>query len=156
MQPAPSTAPADDRAHNTAAGGGAASRLAAPAAVAAVVTVAAAFIWWADPTTPGGVIPECPTKFFLHFDCPGCGSCRMVYSVLHGDLGGALHYNAVGLAGLTVLGYGYARWTWGRLRNVAVVPWHARRYAPHVVLIVVLAWSVVRNIPVEPFTGLRV
>lgn len=138
------------------AAGGAVPRLAGPAMAAVAAALAAAFIWWADPTTPGGLIPECPTKFFLHIDCPGCGSCRMLYALLHGNIRAALHYNAVGLAGVAILGYGYARWTWGRWRNAAVVPWHARRYAPHVVLAVVLAWLVVRNIPVEPFTGLRV
>lgn len=130
--------------------------LAAPLAVAAGAAAAAAFIWAADPTTPGGVIPECPTKHYLHVICPGCGSMRMIYSLLHLDLASAFRFNAVGVLALFVLAYAYFRWTWGRLRGVRPVPWHARRYAPHIVLAVVAVWLVVRNIPVAPFTSLRV
>jgi len=37
----------------------------------------------------------CPTKALLDIDCPGCGGMRMVYSLLHGDIGAALRYNAL-------------------------------------------------------------
>lgn len=132
------------------------SRWGPPAAVIVAVVAVSLAVSWADPSTPGGLISSCPSKLLFHIDCPGCGSLRMINSLAHGDVGAALRFNAVGVLGLIVLGYTYVRWTWGRVREVSIIPWHARRFAPHVVLCVVLVWAVVRNIPVAQFTGLYV
>ena len=82
---------------------GLARRLVAPVAMAAGAGSVCAAIWFADPTTPGGLIPPCPTRTLLGIDCPGCGTCRMLYSLLHGDLPAALHYNALALVAVIVL-----------------------------------------------------
>ncbi|BBX75130.1 hypothetical protein MSHI_30360 [Mycobacterium shinjukuense] len=58
----------------------------APLVVAAAATLMCAAIWVADPTTPNGPLPTCPTKALLGIDCPGCGSLRMLHSLMHGDL----------------------------------------------------------------------
>lgn len=134
----------------------AASALAAPAGVALAVSAGCIAVNWADPTTPGGVIPECPSKMLFGVNCPGCGSTRMVYSLIHGDLGAAVAYNAVGVAALILLLWSYSAWTVGLLRGRFVRSWQHLRWAPLLVLGVVLAWFVVRNIPVEPFVSLRV
>lgn len=131
-------------------------RLAAPAAVAAASVAVCGFVAGADPTTPGGVIPVCPTKALFGIDCPGCGSTRMLYSLLHLDLVDALRYNAVGVAGLVLVIAAYLVWTWGRFRGRRIRSWQHRRWAPAIVLVVTLTWFVVRNIPVAPFTALRV
>ena len=39
--------------------------------------------------------PRCPLYAATHLLCPGCGATRALYSLLHGDLRGALHYNAL-------------------------------------------------------------
>nr|WP_064569504.1 DUF2752 domain-containing protein [Gordonia sp. LAM0048] len=115
-----------------------------------------AAVWFGDPTTPGGALPVCPTKLIFGVTCPGCGSLRAVYSLLHGDVPAALHYNAVGVLamGLLLVAFGAycARlWTGRRVRS-----WQHLRYSGVVVLVVVLAWFVIRNIPVEPFWSLHV
>ncbi|AOW93665.1 hypothetical protein BFN03_16175 [Rhodococcus sp. WMMA185] len=131
-------------------------RLGAPVAVAATIFTVCGFVAWADPTTPGGVIPVCPTKALLGINCPGCGSTRMLYSLLHLDIANALRYNAVGVAALVLLGAAYLTWTRGRLRGRKIRGWQHLPWAPAVALTVTVAWFVVRNIPFEPFTGLRV
>ena len=83
--------------------------------VAASTTLVSAAIWVGDPTTPHGPLPVCPTKALLGIDCPGCGSLRMLYSVMHGDLLAAARFNALGLAALVLLMWAYAAWTYGRL-----------------------------------------
>lgn len=128
----------------------------APAAVAAGAALGCTVILLGDPTTPGGPLPVCPTKLLLGIDCPGCGSMRMVYSLLHGELGAALHYNAVALAVLPLLVLAWITWTVGRWRGRRVESWQQWRWAPMVTLAVTLTWWVVRNIPVAPFTSLRV
>lgn len=43
--------------------------------------------------------PRCPFYAFTHLLCPGCGGTRALHELLHLNLTGALHYNAL----LTVL-----------------------------------------------------
>ncbi|AWZ23181.1 hypothetical protein CEJ39_02425 [Rhodococcus pyridinivorans] len=123
-------------------------------AVGAVAVCAA--VAWADPTTPGGVIPPCPTYSLFGILCPGCGSSRMLYSLVHLDVPAALHYNALGLVALSVLTVSFGLWTWSRARGTPMPRWTRYRWPPHLVLILTAMWFVVRNIPVAPFTALRI
>nr|WP_307851804.1 DUF2752 domain-containing protein [Williamsia sp. CHRR-6] len=124
--------------------------------MAAVAAGSCVGIWLADPTTPGGVIPVCPTKALLGIDCPGCGSMRMIYSLLHADIGAALRYNALGLVAVVLLVVSYIGWVLARFGVARLPRWQDRRWAPMLVLIAVIGWFVVRNLPFAPFTGLRV
>jgi hypothetical protein len=131
-------------------------RLGAPLGVAAAAVLACTVVWWADPTTPGGPIPVCPTKLLLGIDCPGCGSTRMLYSLLHGNLLAAVKFNALALATLVLLVWAYAAWVYGRVVGRRIWSWQHHRWAPPVILVLVVAWSVVRNLPFGPFPALRV
>jgi hypothetical protein len=130
--------------------------LAAPVAVGVLAAATCAFVAWADPTTPGGLIPPCPTKALFDIPCPGCGSARMLASVVNGDLGAALRYNAVGLFALVVLTWTYTAWWRARATGSPGRPWQNRPLAPYVVLALTVGWFVVRALPVEPFLSLRV
>lgn len=118
--------------------------------------LACAAVWWADPTTPGGLLPVCPTKLLLGIDCPGCGTLRMVYSLLHGDLLAAAKFNALALAATVLVGWAYAAWTYGRVTGRRVWRWQRHRWAATVTLVLVSAWFVVRILPFGPFPALRV
>jgi hypothetical protein len=130
--------------------------LSAPLAVAASTTLVCAAIWVGDPTTPHGPLPVCPTKALLGIDCPGCGSMRMLYSLMHGDLPAALRFNALGLVAVVLLVWAYGTWTYGRLTGRRIGSWQGQRWSAVVTLSLVVAWFVVRNIPFAPFTGLYV
>jgi hypothetical protein len=39
--------------------------------------------------------PPCPIYLTTHWLCPGCGSTRALHALLHLDVPGALHYNAL-------------------------------------------------------------
>ncbi|HET9184068.1 MAG TPA: DUF2752 domain-containing protein [Candidatus Angelobacter sp.] len=39
--------------------------------------------------------PRCPIYSATHILCPGCGATRALYELLHLNLRGALHYNAL-------------------------------------------------------------
>jgi Protein of unknown function (DUF2752) len=124
--------------------------------VAAGAGLACAVVWIGDPTTPGGFLPVCPTKALLGIDCPGCGSLRMVYSVLHGDVASALRFNALALVALALLVVAYLTWTYGRITGRPIRGWQHHRWAAIVTLVVVSVWFVVRNLPFAPFTALHV
>lgn len=133
------------------------ARLVAPAAVGATAVAGCAAIWLGDPTTPGGVLPVCPFKALTGLDCPACGGLRMVYSLLHGDVLAALHYNAVALVSVAFLTVCFVAWTRSRWRGEADwnPPW-LRGWVPAITLTVFVAWFVIRLIPIAPFTALRV
>jgi Protein of unknown function (DUF2752) len=130
--------------------------LGAPLLVAASSTLVCAAIWMGDPTTPNGPLPVCPTKALLGIDCPGCGSLRMLYSVMHGNLPAAARFNALGLAALVLLVSAYLTWTYGRVVGRRIGSWQHNRWSAVVTLALVVAWFVVRNLPFAPFTGLYV
>lgn len=130
--------------------------LAAPAAVALGGVGVCAFVLAADPTTPGGLTPPCPTRALLGFTCPGCGCARMLYSLLHGDVGAALHFNALALLALPVLVWTWLAWTLRRTGLAEPPQWQHWRWAPAVVLSAVAVWWVVRLIPGTTFANLRI
>ena len=110
----------------------------------------------ADPTTPGGLIPPCPSRHFLGILCPGCGSTRALYHLAHGDLPAALHLDALAVLCLPLLLWWFVAWTGERLTGRPLPRWDRSPRAALVVGIVTVAWLVVRNLPWAPFTALRV
>jgi hypothetical protein len=115
--------------------------------VAALAGCACAAIWIGDPTQPGSMLPACPTKALLGIDCPGCGSLRMLYSLMHGNLPAALRINAIGLLGV---------WTYGRISGRRVRSWQNYRWSAMIALVVVTVWFIIRNLPFQPFASLYV
>ncbi|MHA7649668.1 DUF2752 domain-containing protein [Mycobacterium sp. ML4] len=132
------------------------ARLSAPVLVAAASAVVCAGIWLGDPTTPNGPLPTCPTKTLLGIDCPGCGSMRMLYSLMHGDVLAAARFNALGLVAAVLLVCAFAAWTYGRWTGRRIRGWQHNRWAATVTLALVVVWFVVRNLPFAPFNALYV
>lgn len=131
--------------------------LAAPVGTAALAVAAATVIYLGNPTDSHNHLPVCPSKLLFGIDCPGCGSLRMIYSLLHGDLPAALHYNAVAVVALPLLGWSWLTWTRARARGqVRPRSWQHWRWSPTIVLVVVLTWGVLRNLPFHPFVDLYV
>ena len=83
----------------------------------------------------------CPFRDLTGVDCPGCGATRAFFSLLHGNLTGALHDNLAAVALGAVAGpYLFLAWLGWRLRHVSALrsldggdggsslaaPWHGR------------------------------
>ncbi|GAA1470976.1 DUF2752 domain-containing protein [Corynebacterium felinum] len=119
-----------------------------PLLVAGTAICGCIIIAIANPTEPDSILPRCPTKTLLGIDCPVCGTTRMLYSLTHGNITAALHYNAIALLAtlmltwawinwmLTTLGYTLPRWT----------HWTRWRYTPHTVITILTAWFLIRLI----------
>ncbi|MGW5052321.1 DUF2752 domain-containing protein [Actinokineospora sp. NPDC004072] len=135
---------------------GRAAALGPPLALAALAAAGCAAVLLADPTTPGGWLPTCPTKALAGVCCPGCGGLRMLYSLLHGDIGAALRYNAVSFVFLGLFAWAAVAWTVSRVRGRHVRSWLHWKYTPHVVIPLLIVWFVVRNLPMQPFAALSV
>lgn len=116
-----------------------------PTIVAVVAVVLAVIYYHFDPSQGGGWFPQCGMYRLTGLRCPGCGLQRAAHALLHGDVVGALRYNAM----LPVIGVGLALY--------AVIIWRDKRdslswrVANHpatsiVALVLMLGWMIVRNI----------
>ena len=102
-----------------------------------------AYIGLVDPHQPDSFFPICPFRLLTGLNCPGCGALRMIHDVLHGDLAAAINDNVLLLVGFPLLaGWILLRRRGGR--SPLTLP------AAAAVLITLLAWTVVRNLPGFP------
>lgn len=67
--------------------------------VSAAGFFAALAVVYSFPPDEHSFYPRCPFYACTHLLCPGCGGTRALHELLHLNLAGALHYNAL----LTVL-----------------------------------------------------
>ena len=88
-------------------------------------------------------LPKCLFHEWTGLYCPGCGGTRALYALLHGDLKTSLHDNLLLIpAGLTAAAL------------IAFPRIVLRRPVAVAIIVVVVAFAVLRNIPCEPFTAL--
>lgn len=130
----------------TATPGSALARLAGPVASATVALSGVLLVAAVDPNQPGHY-PLCPFRAFTGLDCPGCGSLRAVHALAHGDVVGAANDNLLAVLLLPIVVLGWAAWVrrsaLGQPRGPRVVP-AAVVYA---LLVLVVVFWVVRNLP---------
>jgi len=102
----------------------------------------------ADPSSSRW-FPPCPFHALTGLDCPGCGSTRALHALLHGHVGAAINFNLLTLPGLAMVALGFGQQHSERLRK-----WWLPLNRPKVILVVVLAFWLLRNLPFEPFLWL--
>jgi Protein of unknown function (DUF2752) len=116
-----------------------------PAAVAGIAAAGVTLLATVDPHQPGHY-PTCPFLFMTGLYCPGCGSLRAVHDLAHLDVAGAWSMNPLLLVVTPFLVGAWFAWVWrtatGRTRRRVAPAW-----VVHVVLVVVLAYWVARNVP---------
>lgn len=105
-----------------------------------------------DPYAAGNPLPSCPLYALTGLYCPGCGSTRCLYSLVHFDLPGAMAMNPLLVLSLPFLllmllnGAG--------IRPRLLDPLMRLLAMPMFWLIVLVGYAVLRNLPWAPFTGL--
>jgi hypothetical protein len=117
------------------------------AVVIGAIAVFLCFVLFFDPAK-SDLYPPCPFHAITGFYCPGCGSLRAIHQLLYGNPVAAFGLNPLMILSLPFLG--------GALIYYAVKPSLIGAYIPAfwiwvILLIIVLFW-VLRNIPVYPFT----
>lgn len=80
----------------------------------------------------------------------------MIYSLLHGDFMDAVRFNALALVAVAFLAVAFLVWTYGQVVGRRISGWQHHRWAATATMVAVTVWFVVRNLPFEPFTALRV
>ena len=125
-------------------------RLAA-AALIALAAAGAALVRYFDPVA-AGFFPACPLYRMTGFACPGCGLTRGFHALFHGDVAAALQFNALIPFWVLVFGYVFVSLALfaARGRGLPMKLFHPA--VLWIVLIVLLAFGVLRNLPFYPFT----
>jgi uncharacterized protein DUF2752 len=104
----------------------------------------------ANPYAANSLLPPCPFHALTGLYCPGCGSTRALYSLLHGDLPRALAMNpllVVALPCVALMALYAAGW-----RPRALVPLLRALERPVPWFVVLVGYGVLRNLPFSPFT----
>ena len=112
-------------------------------AAVAVTALLGALYFFFDPSLSRWA-PKCYFYAITGWECPGCGSQRMLHALLHGDLAGAWRYNAFLLCMLPAL----ALMLFTAATRLRLPKLYAVINSVPVILTVacsMLAWGVVRN-----------
>jgi len=129
-------------------------RWAAPAAVGAGVLAIGAFAA-AVPPHGQAFYPRCPLYELTGVLCPGCGAMRAVSAIFSGHFGAAVHDNLLLVAILPLLVVLWAAWLARSAGWSTALP--RLRWSPRLVAavpVVMVAFGVLRNLPMHPFTAL--
>jgi hypothetical protein len=100
-----------------------------------------------------GFFPRCPFNTFTRLFCPGCGSQRAISALVHGQFLQAVGFNVLMVASLPLIFYAAIAEVLSAFTN-----FHLKQqvfYSPlfaKVLLVLVLAFGISRNIPLYPFT----
>ena len=123
------------------------------AALAVLGAIALGVLYVFDPREPG-IYPVCPFFGLTGYQCPGCGSLRALYSLCHGNLAAAIGYNAFTALSLPFIGYSYLAGGIKAFRlgePLRVFVHHRLIWA---LLVGIVAFWTLRNVPVGPLTVL--
>lgn len=93
--------------------------------------------------------PVCLFKKLTGLDCPGCGSTRALYSLLHGRLVEAADYNLLAVLFIPVIVCGMIRVLTGKGEKL----W-SKLNKPFYYFIIICVFFFLRNINIYPFTWL--
>jgi Protein of unknown function (DUF2752) len=115
------------------------------AVLGVTVIGAGAMVYLFNPSTHA-FYPVCVFHALTGLNCPGCGTTRSLYALLHGDLRVALKDNALFILTLAALAVWSAQFT---LRKIQSQP-ATVNISPNFLwlfLVVTLVFAVVRNLP---------
>ncbi len=122
-------------------------------ALAALGIVGVAMLYMFDPRNPG-TYPICPFLGLTGYHCPGCGTLRALHQLLHGNVIAALGYNPLTILSLPFVAYSFTDGMMRafRLRGLPRV-FISHRYIWALFAGIIAFW-VLRNVPVDPLTVL--
>ncbi|WP_349985772.1 DUF2752 domain-containing protein [Stenotrophomonas sp. WHRI 8082] len=118
----------------------------------ALAAGAAVVLHHVNPYADGNPLPSCPLYALTGLYCPGCGSTRCLYSLVHGDLAGAMAMNPLLVISLPFLLLMLLNGAGVRMR--VLDPLIRMLANPMMWLVLLLGYAVLRNLPWAPFMAL--
>jgi hypothetical protein len=99
-----------------------------------------------------GLYPSCPLYSLTGLYCPGCGTTRGLHQLLHGNLEAALAMNPLMVLALPFVAYAFLSYALFGARGRSLPKVFIHPTLIKALFWVVVAYGVLRNIPVYPFT----
>ena len=122
--------------------------------VLALPLLAATVVIFLFNPTQHGFYPRCTLYVITGIYCPGCGCLRASYALVHGDVPAALHDNLLLVLTLPVVGIYSIRSAQRWLKNQPLPRFTPSPLMLKIILVVVVLFTVLRNIPAAPFNWL--
>lgn len=119
----------------------------------AAMTAGSALVWYFDPTS-SRFMPPCPLLATTGYACPGCGLTRGFHALFHGDIVGALDFNALIPIFVLIFVYLYLSLFLVAVRGRAFPKWTLSLPAIWGFLGFLLIFGIARNLPYYPFNVL--
>lgn len=93
------------------------------------------------------MFPGCPFFLVTGYECPGCGSQRAIYHLLHFNLRESVGYNVLMVASIPYILLGvYLEYFGGKTRSPKLSKIFFGRRSALIVLIIIIAYWILRNI----------
>lgn len=119
--------------------------------IAVLFVLGIALLFFFDPAS-SPIFPPCLFHLLTGLWCPGCGSGRALHALVHFDILGALDLNPLMVISLPFLGYAAASRALLYLRGKGLPRMLAAPFWGWLVLVVIIVYWVLRNVPIFPFT----
>jgi len=117
-----------------------------------LVMVGLGYFYTYNPTKGEGVFLRCPSNLIFGIYCPGCGTQRALYHLLHLELKEALRYNVLFVLSLAILLYALIikgiNLIFGTKKTI---PFFTHKYVIIGLLVMIILFGIVRNLPYYPF-----
>ncbi len=98
-----------------------------------------------------GLLPPCPFYALTGLFCPGCGTTRMLYYLVHGEVWASFRQNPLAFVALPFVIGGLINGVLPEARRARWMAWHFRSPAwTFAILVVVVTYAFLRNIPYWP------
>lgn len=97
-------------------------------------------------------LPKCPFYLATGFYCVGCGSQRATHQLLNFNFLGVLQQNLFYVFVLLLLVYHFTVSVLNKFFNKKIYNYLNHPKTPIIILIIILLFWILRNIPIYPFT----
>lgn len=115
----------------------------------------AILLYFYDPAD-SGIFPPCPINYLTGLYCPGCGSLRALHRILRGNFIEALDLNPLMAVMLPFVALLFiSQLVLVLTGRKTFFPVHFNKWFYYVLLSVIIAFTIARNIPAYPFSLLR-
>ena len=99
-----------------------------------------------------GLFPPCPFRALTGYHCPGCGTLRALHQLLNGHLLAAIDYNPMTVFFLPFVIYAFSAAVSAEIRGPKLPNVFIPAGWIWTLLVAVIAFGVLRNLPVSPFS----
>lgn len=117
-----------------------------------ILGIGLAFLYFFINPSEVNFLPKCPLYVTTGVYCPGCGSQRATHQLLQLNIVGVLQQNVLYFLGLLIWGYHITVIGLNNFfkKNIYNYIYHPK--TPIIILIIVIIYWILRNIPYYPFT----